>query len=101
MASDKPTEHEEERIFRLDLERRREETREEVSRLDPTERARLREQHWMRCAKCGSELQEVQFKGVRVDKCFSCGGVYLDDGELEQLAGRAGWFEKIVTLMRK
>jgi Zn-finger nucleic acid-binding protein len=44
----------------------------------------------MRCAKCGAAMEEVTFRGVRIDKCFACGGVYLDDGELEQLAGKSG-----------
>ena len=61
---------------------------------------RLKDLHWMRCAKCGAELQEVEFKGVKVDKCFSCGGVYLDDGELEQLAGRPGWFDSMLKIFR-
>ncbi|MCH9683390.1 MAG: zf-TFIIB domain-containing protein [Deltaproteobacteria bacterium] len=47
----------------------------------------------MRCPKCGMPLDEITFRGVKVDKCFGCGGVYLDDGELEELAGKPGWFE--------
>jgi Zn-finger nucleic acid-binding protein len=39
----------------------------------------------MRCPKCGSELQEVAFGDVRVDKCFRCEGLWLDKGELEKL----------------
>ncbi len=47
----------------------------------------LRLEHWMRCAKCGNELETVPFRGVEIDKCNTCGGVYLDRGELEILAG--------------
>ncbi|MCZ7585535.1 MAG: zf-TFIIB domain-containing protein [Deltaproteobacteria bacterium] len=28
---------------------------------------------------------EIEYKGVKIDRCSECGGIYLDDGELEQL----------------
>lgn len=61
--------------------------------LSDEEQEQLRALHWMHCPKCGLSLSEITFRGVKVDKCFGCGGVYLDDGELEQLAGKPGWFE--------
>lgn len=79
--------------IRDDLSRRRAARERDQDELSEDERARLRAQHWMRCPKCGLHLDEITFRGVKVDKCFSCGGVYLDDGELEQLAGKPGWFE--------
>lgn len=79
--------------IRDQLVRRRAKRERDSEELSVDERQRLRGLHWMRCPKCGMELDEVTFRGVRVDKCFSCGGVYLDDGELEQLAGKPGWFE--------
>lgn len=78
---------------RQELERRRDRRREHQTRLADDERAKLRQLHWMHCPKCGSELDEITFRGVKVDKCLACGGVFLDDGELEQLAGKPGWFE--------
>ena len=44
--------------------------------------------HWMKCPKCGGALKEENFQGVLIDRCGSCGGVYLDKGEME-LLGRA------------
>lgn len=41
--------------------------------------------HWMHCPKCGMDMQEIKFRGVDVDVCFSCNGVFLDQGELEHL----------------
>lgn len=73
--------------------RRRQEVQRRTAELAAEERERLKSLHWMHCPKCGSVLDEVVFRGVKVDKCFGCGGVYLDDGELEQLAGKPGWFE--------
>jgi Zn-finger nucleic acid-binding protein len=29
----------------------------------------------------------VAFRGIRIDRCSNCGGVWLDNGELEKLAG--------------
>ena len=78
-----------------EVHRRRTERLEATSRIDLTERERLKELHWMCCPKCGGELDEITFRGVKVDKCFACGGVYLDDGELEQLAGKGGFFEAL------
>lgn len=77
----------------VEVQRRRLAHQQRLRAMDAAERERLRQQHWMRCPKCGNELEEIVFRGVKVDKCFGCGGVYLDDGELEQLAGKAGWFE--------
>lgn len=63
--------------------------------LQGDERERQRTLHWMRCCKCGTEMDEIVFRGVRVDKCLRCGGIYLDDGELEQLVGKPGWIEAL------
>ncbi len=31
------------------------------------------------------QMHEVKLRGVDVDVCFSCNGVFLDQGELEHL----------------
>ena len=56
--------------------------------LEEAERKRLQELHFMRCPKCGMELSEIEFREVKIDKCMSCGGVWLDDGELDQVAAQ-------------
>lgn len=89
-----------EKTFREEMARRREAARKRDAELEAGQRQEEKELHWMRCPKCGAELTEVEFRSVKVDKCFSCGGVYLDDGELEQLAGRAGWFDKMLEFIR-
>jgi hypothetical protein len=96
----RPSDNEEEYFLRQEMEKRREAVQQKQSELADGERARLKELHWMRCAKCGAELQEVEYRSVKIDKCFSCGGVYLDDGELEQLAGRPGWFDSMLKIFR-
>ena len=42
-------------------------------------------QHWMKCPKCGSNLNEVSVLGIKVDQCTQCHGIYFDKGELEIL----------------
>ena len=37
------------------------------------------------CPKCFSEMRRVERSGIVVDRCTSCGGVFLDRGELEHL----------------
>jgi uncharacterized protein len=78
-----------------DVQARREDRRRRNAELAPAARESLRKLHFMHCPKCGSELDEITFRGVRVDKCFACGGVWLDDGELEELAGKPGFFEAL------
>jgi uncharacterized protein len=40
----------------------------------------------MKCPKCGMELIEIDYRGIRVDKCSECEGVWLDAGELEGIS---------------
>lgn len=88
MTTKKPSSEEEEyfakeeanRLHQLAVEKRRQ-----------TERAEQEKQkalHFMHCPKCGFQLDTISFKGVAIDRCFHCGGTWLDRGELEQLAGR-------------
>ena len=39
------------------------------------------------CPKCDTGLFILKFKSVEVDYCERCRGIWLDAGELEQLAG--------------
>ncbi len=98
--SRRPNESEQEYQARIDMVRQRSDAQMRHASLDDVDREHQRQAHWMRCPKCGSELAEVQFRDVKVDKCFTCGGVYLDDGELEQLTGKPGWFESMLRFFR-
>jgi hypothetical protein len=42
---------------------------------------------YMKCPKCGADLNEVTFRGIKIDRCLNCDGVWLDEGELQKLAG--------------
>jgi uncharacterized protein len=82
---DKPSNQEEEYFAREDLEKKRKLALKQKDELAAQERERLKQLHWMRCPKCGLELQMVKEGSVEVDTCFNCKGVWLDEGELDQL----------------
>ena len=82
----RPSEKEEEYFARLELERRRKHEEERHKKIAAEEKRRLKELHHMRCPKCGMELSEIDYKGIKVDKCLGCDGIWLDAGELEQVS---------------
>ncbi len=47
---------------------------------------RLKELHYMHCPKCGMQMQEIRLRGMDVDVCFACGGIFLDKGEIDVIA---------------
>ncbi len=99
---DKPSNAEEEYFARENAERLRKLAAEQKAALAKAEREALKKQHWMRCPKCGMEMQEIHFRGVDIDRCFACGGTYLDAGELEKLAGEEGspFFRAVLNIFR-
>jgi hypothetical protein len=82
----KPSEKEEEYFARLELQRRRKLEEERHKKIAAEEKRRLKDLHHMHCPKCGMDLSEMDYKGIKVDKCLSCEGIWLDAGELEQVS---------------
>lgn len=82
----KPSEREEEYFARLEFERLKKIEEEKQAMLDGEERERLKELHYMRCPKCGMNLVEIDYRGIKVDKCSECDGIWLDAGELESIS---------------
>lgn len=99
MPVEKPSDQEEEYFARLEFERRRQAAEEERRTLEAEERKRLQDLHSMHCPKCGATLVAIAYRGIELDKCTACQGVWLDCGELEQLgvteAGLLGGLLKI------
>jgi hypothetical protein len=81
----KPSQTEDEYFVREDAEKKRKLALQTQKETAAAERARLKQLHWMRCPKCGMEMHEVKLRGVDVDVCFSCEGVFLDRGELAHI----------------
>jgi uncharacterized protein len=82
---DKPSKAEDEYFARQELERRKKWAQEQSSKMATEEKERLKQLHYMKCPKCGMDLQSLTQGKVEVDTCFNCKGVWLDAGELEQV----------------
>ncbi len=83
---DKPSTKEDEYFARNEFERRKKEREENQTAFAEEEKTRLKELHHMRCPKCGMELIEIDYKKILIDKCSHCDGIWLDAGELEEIA---------------
>jgi hypothetical protein len=53
----------------------------------------------MKCPRCDGELYESTYENITIDVCKKCTGVWLDAGELAQIAVKdeegKGWFGKL------
>ncbi len=93
---EKPSENEEEYFTRQEIERRRKLSQEREASMAEQERERARALHFMKCPKCGTQLEEITFESVRIDKCFGCEGFWLDKGEIETLRSKEpGYLERL------
>jgi uncharacterized protein len=82
----KPSEKEEEFFVRMEFEKKKKIEEEKHKRLAEEEKKRLKELHYMQCPKCGMELIEIDYKGIKIDECSECEGIWLDAGELAAVA---------------
>ncbi|RJP66787.1 MAG: hypothetical protein C4532_15670 [Candidatus Abyssobacteria bacterium SURF_17] len=89
----KPSKEEEKYFEQKELEQLKKFREEEKARKEAEEQERAQKIHHCKCPKCYGDLEEIVFKKkVRIDKCTQCGGVWLDNGELETLAGHGESF---------
>ena len=53
----------------------------------------------LQCPKCDGKLVESDFENIKIDVCTNCHGVWLDAGELAQIAHReenqGSWFGRL------
>jgi len=97
----RPSGNEEEYFAREEFERRKQAASERQAHIQAEELKQQRELHYMRCPKCGMQLDEITFGDVQVDECFNCGGMWLDKGELEKIRGKdAGFVGKLLGVFR-
>ncbi len=82
----KPSNPEDEYFVREDAEKKRRIALEMKRQLASEQQAALRNLHYMHCPKCGMKMQEIRYGKMDVDACFSCGGVFLDKGEIDVIA---------------
>jgi hypothetical protein len=83
----KPTDVEEEFFARQEFERMKDVEEKRSRKIAEEERESLKELHFMRCPKCGMQLVEIDYRGMKIDRCTACDGVWLDAGELEEISG--------------
>ena len=100
----KPTDQENEYFAKLDFERRKQELAEKTEHTGSTGDGALQDDAatvLFRCPKCGANLIEMTYKGVEIDKCSNCMGLWLDCGELERVMdndeGFLGSLKRIFT----
>ncbi len=102
MSPLKPSNQEDEYFVREDAIKKRKLALKVRQEMDKSQCKELKELHWMRCPKCGMKMEVIDVNGVEIDKCFSCGGMYFDDGELEKVSGRmSGFFETIQGVFKE
>ena len=85
MTWEKPTDKEEEYFMKMDMERLKRKRDELDKKREETTKLKQKDTHWMKCPKCGSDLKEMNYKNVIIDKCPDCLGIWLDQGEIELL----------------
>ncbi|HKR02829.1 MAG TPA: zf-TFIIB domain-containing protein [Pyrinomonadaceae bacterium] len=51
----------------------------------------------LRCPKCDGTLEGIIHDGVEIDVCNTCGGIWLDAGELDELSKRetGDWLSRL------
>jgi len=96
---EKPTSQEEEYFKQEELAKLRRLSQGKSQQIEADEQKRLKELHWMHCPKCGMDMEEVEFRSVKVDTCFHCDGMFLDSGELEKILTHkeGGWFQSMAS----
>lgn len=74
------------KLEKLQIEKMRSEARESVTQ----------ELCHNRCPKCGQGIEPMEFRGVPLDRCPGCGGVWLGPNDLKILAEKdhRTWFDK-------
>jgi 5-methylcytosine-specific restriction endonuclease McrA len=81
MTTEKPSRNEEEYFARLEAERMERKRAEQARLAEDAER----KSHYLRCPKCGGNLQTIDVSRVQVDQCPECHGVWLDAGEMDHI----------------
>ena len=82
---DKPSSQEDEYFAREEIEKKRKLALQQQAETQAKEREALKQLHYMKCPKCGFDLQAITKGKLELDTCFNCHGIWLDAGEMERL----------------
>jgi len=80
-----PSDREDEYFMKLDQERLGKMRSSLNQKREEEFKLHRKDTHWMKCPKCGYDLEEISYQEVMIDRCPECKGVWLDHGELELL----------------
>lgn len=98
----KPTEHEDEHFARIEQELIKQVAERKKSSQSKEEREQLKKLHYMKCPKCGMDLVELDFKGMLIDECPTCKGIWFDAGEFDSLVKiERSSLDKLFNIFRK
>jgi hypothetical protein len=98
----KPSEKEKEYFARMEFEKKKKIEEEKRRNLAEEEKKKLKTLHHMMCPKCGMELIEIDYAGIKIDKCSECEGVWLDAGELETVSHlEKSGMDRLFSVFRK
>jgi len=98
----KPSEKEEEYFARMEYDKKKKLEAEKHQKLAVEDKQKRKELHYMMCPKCGMELIEIDYKGIKIDKCSECEGVWLDAGELDHITAMdKGGLDKLFNIFKK
>lgn len=90
MSQDKPSKTEDEYFAKEDAEKKKRLAKSISDKHTKEERKHIQEFCYLKCPKCGGQLSELLYRGIQIEKCVDCMGVWLDDGELEKISGEGG-----------
>jgi len=95
-----PTNQEEEQLARLEFKRRQEAALGRRGKKAAASR-RVARFYGFLCPRCAGELLPVRYRGVEIDKCSRCDGVWLHCGELDRLGeGEGGFLSGMLRIFR-
>ena len=94
--------HEERYFIEQEVKRLKQIHQERMTKQAEAERARLKELHFMHCAKCGEQMETTTLVEVEIEVCPDCGGIYLAAGELHKIVNeqKRGPFANALALAR-
>jgi hypothetical protein len=99
---DKPSRNEEEYFARMEAQRLAQRKKSAEVEAELAERR----SHFMKCPRCGADLQVEHYSGIEVERCPDCNGLWFDAGEADRLVelnaskGIGGAFRAIVEAVR-
>ncbi len=79
----KPSQTEDDYFAKEDAEKKRKLAQKVHQDMAADEARRLRDLHHGHCPNCGQQMHEVKLRGVPVDICFACQGIFLQHGDVE------------------